>query len=156
MKKKVDLPAAIQKRLEGEKITVVLDADIASLTLGVLMGLDDIGADFLMDVPDEVPRTETAASAEPAITIEQMEGDILGSAPGCVHPDVHTPLTDLLSNPEKEAPKKAKRKPIDTGKVKALRKAGWSLQKIADDVGCSIQSVSNILNREKENEQKEE
>lgn len=139
MKKKVDLPAAIQKRLEGQKVTVVLDADIASLTLGVLMGLDDIGADFLIDVPDEVPRTESAAPAVPAITIEQMEGDILD-------PD----------EPEKEAPKKAKRKPIDTGKVKALRKAGWSLQKIADEMGCSTQNISKILIRGKENEQKEE
>ena len=139
MKKKVDLPAAILKRMEGERVTVVLDADIASLTLGTLMGLDDIGADFLMDVPDEVPRTESAAPAVPAITIEQMEGDILD-------PD----------EPEKEAPKKEKRKPIDTGKVKALRKAGWSLQKIADEMGCSVQNISKILIREKDNEQKEE
>ncbi len=140
MKKKVDLPAAIQKRMEGGRVTVVLDADIASLTLGVLMGLDDIGADFLMDVPDEVPHTETVAPAVPAITIEQMEGDILESPP----PD----------EPEKEAPKKAKRKPIDTGKVKALRKAGWSLQKIADEMGCSMQNISKILIREKDYESK--
>lgn len=81
MKKKIDLPEAIQKRMEGEKVTVVLDADIASLTLGVLMGLDDICADFLMDVPDDVSHAEPVWPAVPAITIEQMEGDILESPP---------------------------------------------------------------------------
>lgn len=137
MKKKIDLPEAIQKRMEGGKVTVVLDADIASLTLGILMGLDDIGADFLMDVQDETLRTEAVTPEVSAITIEQMEGDIIESPP---------------DEPEKEAPKKAKRKPIDTGKVKALRKAGWSLQKIADEMGCSTQNISKILIREKENE----
>ena len=53
MRKKIDLPTAVQKRMEGSRVTVVLDTDIVSLTLGALMGLDDIGADFLEDVPDE-------------------------------------------------------------------------------------------------------
>lgn len=81
MKKKIDLPEAIQKRMEGGKVTVVLDADIASLTLGILMGLDDIGADFLMDVQDETLRTEAVTPEVSAITIEQMEGDIIESPP---------------------------------------------------------------------------
>lgn len=142
MKKKIDLPEAIQKRMEGGNVTVVLDADIASLTLGVLMGLDDIGADFLMDAPDAMPSGEAVAPAVPAITIEQMEGDILES-----------PTPD---ESESEVPKKAKRKPIDIGKVKALHNAGWSLQKIADEMCCSAQNISKIINREKDNEQKEE
>lgn len=102
MKKKIDLPEAIQKRMEGGKVTVVLDADIASLTLGILMGLDDIGADFLMDVPDEVAHTETVAPAVPAITIEQMEGDIPESPPP--------------TNPKKKPLKKQSASPLIPGR----------------------------------------
>lgn len=34
---------------------------------------------------------------------------------------------------------------IDNGKIKALRDAGWSYEKIADEVGCSPQTVANRL-----------
>lgn len=36
-------------------------------------------------------------------------------------------------------------KTIDDGKVKALRDAGWTLKSIAEEIGCSIQTVSNHL-----------
>lgn len=89
MRKKIDLPEALKKRMAGKKVTVVLDADIATLTLGVLMGLDDIGADFLIDVPaveDNTFEQLQEPSREeklpvPAITVEQMEGDPLESPP---------------------------------------------------------------------------
>ena len=38
-----------------------------------------------------------------------------------------------------------KRIPIDTGKIKALRKAGWSAEKIADEMRCSVATVYNHL-----------
>lgn len=34
---------------------------------------------------------------------------------------------------------------LDMGKVKALRKAGWTLEKIADEMGCSAQTIANKL-----------
>jgi len=43
-----------------------------------------------------------------------------------------------------EQPKK-RRKPIDIGKVMALRNAGWSTGKIADEMGMQPQSVSNAI-----------
>lgn len=42
----------------------------------------------------------------------------------------------------------AQRKALDDGKIRALRKAGWTLEKIADEMGCSIQTVANRLNKE--------
>lgn len=42
----------------------------------------------------------------------------------------------------------ARRKDLDDGKIRALRKAGWTLEKIADEMGCSIQTVANRLNKE--------
>ncbi|MDO4307232.1 MAG: helix-turn-helix transcriptional regulator [Eubacteriales bacterium] len=136
MKKKLDLPEALQERMRGKEVTVILDADIATLTLGVLMGLDDIGADFVEDAPEADP---DMVPVPPAITIEKMEGDILECPP--------------KSN---AGPKKAECKPIDVGKVKALRKAGWTLKAIAEEMGCSPQNISQIMNKEKTDEQKEE
>lgn len=41
----------------------------------------------------------------------------------------------------------AKRKPVDTWKLLALRKAGWSMKKIADELGISEGSVWNYLKK---------
>ena len=53
---------------------------------------------------------------------------------------------------KEEEPKeeKPKRKRIDQGKVLALAKAGWSAQKIADEMGCSVPAVYNALKKEAE------
>ena len=42
-----------------------------------------------------------------------------------------------------------KRKP-DTGKMTALRNAGWSYEKIADEMSCSAGTVWNFFNKDKE------
>ncbi len=46
---------------------------------------------------------------------------------------------------ELATPKKGK---YDTGKICAFRRASWSVAKIADEIGCSEQTVRNILKRE--------
>ena len=38
----------------------------------------------------------------------------------------------------------------DTGKMTALRNAGWSYEKIADEMGCSAGTVWNYFNKDKE------
>ena len=45
---------------------------------------------------------------------------------------------------------------IDNGKIKALRDAGWSYEKIADEVGCSPQTVANRLYAMTQKEKAEE
>ena len=53
----------------------------------------------------------------------------------------------------KAAPKKPgrKAKPFDLGKALACKKAGWSVEKIADELGCSTQTVyTNLRNAGKE------
>lgn len=42
-----------------------------------------------------------------------------------------------------------RRKALDDGKIRALRKAGWTLEKIADEMGCSPQTVKNRLDKYK-------
>lgn len=51
----------------------------------------------------------------------------------------------LKAEKPKAAPKPSAKKDIDLGKVKALRKAGWTLEKIADEMGCSAQTIANKL-----------
>lgn len=36
---------------------------------------------------------------------------------------------------------------VDTGRIKALRTGGWKIAEIADDVGCSQQTVRNNLQK---------
>lgn len=42
---------------------------------------------------------------------------------------------------------KARKNSVDIGKIMALRGAGWSLNRIADDMGMSKQSVWNAIDR---------
>ena len=62
--------------------------------------------------------------------------------------------------PKKEEPKKAepkekpkttkKAKPIDKGKIGALRKAGWTIAEIADEMKCNQPTVHKVLEELKE------
>lgn len=56
-------------------------------------------------------------------------------------------LIRLMTAEPKKVQKKepTNKKDIDLGKVKALRKAGWTLEKIADEMGCSAQTIANKL-----------
>lgn len=56
------------------------------------------------------------------------------------------------SKPEKAKPPKAvksgvKRKTLDWGKIQALRNAGWSHAKIADEVGATAGTISSGLSK---------
>lgn len=48
---------------------------------------------------------------------------------------------------EKERRESCKRKNVDTGKIKALRTAKWSVQKIADEMGVTSQTIRYHLDR---------
>lgn len=54
---------------------------------------------------------------------------------------------DAIRGVVPEQPKAPKEKAIDLGKVKALREAGWSQAKIADEMGCSIPTISKALKK---------
>ena len=51
---------------------------------------------------------------------------------------------------ETVGPKIEKRKQLDMGKIKVLRDAGWTLEKIADEMGVSAPTISSRLNKEKQ------
>lgn len=52
---------------------------------------------------------------------------------------------DQWGETDKPTQKKGK---YDVGKICALRRASWTVAKIADEIGCSEQTVRNILKRE--------
>ena len=54
------------------------------------------------------------------------------------------PKPKKAPDPKKQGAKKA----LDIGKVKALRKAGWTFDKIADEMGVSPQTIANRLKGE--------
>lgn len=56
-------------------------------------------------------------------------------------------LKTTVEEPETDKPTQKKGK-YDVGKICALRRANWSVAKIADEIGCSEQTVRNILKRE--------
>lgn len=50
-----------------------------------------------------------------------------------------------------EKPQKAKKEPgrkIDHGKIMALHKAKWTPSRIAEEIGCSLQTVINHIKQE--------
>ena len=51
-----------------------------------------------------------------------------------------------------EAAAEPKRKTmlVDKGKVMALRQAGWTQKKIADEMGCSVTTINKILNKKED------
>lgn len=51
----------------------------------------------------------------------------------------------------KENPKPEKKK-VDHGRIMALYKAGWTIKNIADDVGCSVQTVYTHISQGENNE----
>ena len=50
------------------------------------------------------------------------------------------------ASPTAKAQPKGRRKAIDWPKAEACRKAGWDYAKIADELGCSYNSVYNHFN----------
>ena len=59
--------------------------------------------------------------------------------------EVEDPKAELCEPKDKpQEPEKAKRKRrvvVDLGKVRALHKAGWSYEKIAEEIGCSVATL---------------
>ena len=52
--------------------------------------------------------------------------------------------------PPKSPAGQGRKRKLDTGKMTALQNAGWSYEKIADEIGCSAGTVWNYFNKGKE------
>lgn len=100
-----------------------------------------------------------------AISSMTMQDVRAAAEAGAVFAVMKQPQTKAEEKPEKEPEQKAEAKPtpppkspvgqgrkrkLDTGKMTALRNAGWSYEKIADEMGCSAGTVWNYFNKDKE------
>lgn len=75
------------------------------------------------------------------------------AAPAPMAADQQEDKAEVMAGLKKKcdpAPKTgARRKALDDGKIRALRKAGWTLEKIADEMGCAPQTIKNRLDEYK-------
>lgn len=62
-------------------------------------------------------------------------------------PDQEEPKGPPANKPKDKIKKKTSRKSIDTGKIGALRKAGWPVAKIADEMGLSQPTIYSYLKK---------
>lgn len=77
----------------------------------------------IMDVTfeDEKPQSEPSTGADPQPETQEKAPD--------------------------EGAKKPGRRPLDTGKLKALREAGWPVAKIANEMGVTEQTIRNYITK---------
>lgn len=69
--------------------------------------------------------------------------------------DVMSPKKVEVPHPPTTAKLKAAMDTLDVGKVKALRKAGWKIQAIADDMGVTYSKVYRVLHEDQERDRNE-
>lgn len=74
MDRKLDLPSALQRRIVGNQVSVQLNRDIAEFPLSDLMQLDDMGVDFVGNVPDMEAEPDFSAEAA-ELKIDLSEAD---------------------------------------------------------------------------------
>ena len=100
-------------------------------------------------------------SLEDVLSAYEKLRDFVGAEPA---EEPAEPVPDPEEQQLDPEPKKRKRNPggkmgapkqIDRGKVFALRKAGWTAAKIADEMKCSLGTVKRILQEEAPYEQDE-
>lgn len=117
----------------------------------------------------EITRAEAVermAAEKPVFALFEIDGDMtindLITADGFVIEVEEEPRNNLAEPRKKsEKPKKASKEPgknqhYDRGKVAALTKAGWSVKQIADELGCTDNTVRYIQKKNKEAEIKAE
>ena len=121
MLKQIALVDAVKRVINGHRVYIMFEIDPQTT-------IEDLGfADgFLIEEEDPQPE----AKPEPE----------------------HKPKTEpKVKTKPKAEPKKSGPSGIDHGKLIALHKAGWSIEKIADEMGCTTTTVRNHIRQEEQN-----
>ena len=132
--KQIDMEKALELAAKGMEIKVLVP-------IGQEDGWENLVPDTLQHMLEGVMffRTEPAMEKEilPVVSGEEPE------------PPAEKSLSDLTKELKQARPQKGKLD-VDIGKMKALREAGWSYAKIADEMRISEGSVYNYLERAEE------
>lgn len=121
----------------------------------------DEAFDHLQRGDGEVCIVKTITDDTPIGALRNAEGFLLGiREEQAQETKAEAPATEEAPEPAPEPKPKAQlqpRKPrIDQGKVMALHRAGWNVSSIAMEVGCSGQSVRNIIEKHESGEKQDE
>ena len=130
MLREVTLKSALQSFIDGEDVRVILpmeDFEDRLVPIGKLFN----DARFLVD--------KKAAKTNPEF--EAAVQDMVAQSP-----PQQADAAETAAETTKTAVGK-QRKPLDMGKVVALRNAGWSMKKIADEMGVSEGTIWNNLKK---------
>ena len=115
----------------------------------------DEAFDHLQRGDGEVYIVENITDDTPIGELRNAEGFLLGIREEQTREaKAEAPAAEEAPEPTPEPkPKAQPKKPrIDQGKVMALHRAGWNVSSIAMEVGCSGQSVRNIIEKHENGE----
>ena len=112
------------RMLDGEEITLMTPVNLSNTFVDELKEAQDNGG-FCVRTADLRPKEDPEPHPDNDGGLYTMQNDIVETVPE-----------------EPEKPKKAK---VDTGKIKALADAGWSVQKIAGEMGLSGPTIRRYL-----------
>lgn len=152
----VEYTEAVDLTMHGmhDDIYLVQPVAIKNMTLQEVREAAKAGALFaVMSEPQEEKGSEEPDPDAEELTPEQNEAEPVQKEPESVQE------SQEQKKAEKKAPKGqtavldqlagyGSRKKLDAGKMKALRDAGWSYKKIADEMGCSEGTVWNFFNKQ--------
>lgn len=91
---------------------------------------------------------DVRAAAEAGAVFAVMQTQVKAEERSKKEPE---PKAEAKPTPPPKSPAgQGRKRKLDTGKMKALRNAGWSYEKIADEMGCSAGTVWNYFNKQEE------
>ena len=110
---------------------------------------------FDIESKEVAPLSKVLESVPGVFLTEGTENSSSEPTPSAPEPEDSTPVPSALTHQDYGIPVddeeddrgKPIRKNIDKGKVKALRRAGWSINKIADEMGVSTATISYHLKK---------
>jgi|GEM_PF-1999078 len=143
----INYEEAVHLVMHGEKdgIYVMVPRRMGGMTMEEVRKLARDGVLFGMsDVPEKEPSVPEKEPVVPEKEPKPAPEPELGSGPL------------LPPAPEPGDGSKPAGRRIDTGKILALRKAGWAVKDIAEDMGLSTATVSSAIWREKKKSESKE
>lgn len=99
---------------------------------------EDSAEQVMVDSAKKAPTDSQKADPAEQVIAESTKADLTEKAP-------EPKPSKLISEAEHKRISKYKKKELDVGKVKALHDAGWSLPKIADEMGVSVPTIRTRL-----------
>lgn len=104
---------------------------------------------ILIDTVEEEPKEETVTEEQPSEEPEENET--------AQFPKVEeAPISSEEERPKKAAKRATQKKPVDAGKVIALRNAGWSYKEIGEEMGISLEGARQVYLRAMDLKEKKE